>query len=134
MKVNPPYMFGMAFVRPDDEAHVHAKYTATCKTDCHFMIIDRRHLNTIQERIIKKQQKEEIQLMKKIKQLQGCSNKIITKLQSYRKIMTVQRNQYLFKEGDDANKVYIIKNGQFLMTKSIKEKKGQNIEHDLLLK
>ena len=40
----------------------------------------------------------------------------------------------MFKEGDVAQKVFIIKSGQFVMTKSIKEKKVQNVEHDLLLK
>lgn len=53
-RVNPPYIFGTAFVKPDDDQHVHAKYTAICKTDCHFMTINRRHLNLIQERIQKK--------------------------------------------------------------------------------
>lgn len=48
--------------------------------------------------------------------------------------MTVQRNQFLFREGESAENIYIIKQGQFVITKSIKEKKVQNVEHDLLLK
>ena len=46
----------------------------------------------------------------------------------------MQRHQYLFREGDQAQNVYIVKEGQFLITKSIREKKAQNVEHDLLLK
>ena len=45
-RVNPPYMFGMSFVEPEDaDKHVHSKYTAICKTDCHFITVDRRHLH-----------------------------------------------------------------------------------------
>lgn len=65
-RVNPPYMFGLSFVQPDDYQHVHAKYTAICKTDCHFMTISRRHLNMIHDRILKKQQKDEIIMMKRL--------------------------------------------------------------------
>ena len=54
-RVNPPYMFGTGFVRPEyEEKHVHARYTTVCKTDCHFMTLDRRHLHMIHERILKK--------------------------------------------------------------------------------
>ena len=48
--------------------------------------------------------------------------------------MTVLRNQYLFKEGEEAENLYIVKQGQFVITKAIKEKRVQNVEHDLLLK
>ena len=47
--------------------------------------------------------------------------------------MPVKRNQYLFKEGDSVDRIFIIGEGQFQQTKTILEKKKMNVEHELLV-
>ena len=58
---------------------------------------------------------------------------MLIRLYACRQKVPVKRNQYLFKEGDPVDKIYITGQGQFQQTKSIIEPKAQNLERDLLI-
>lgn len=57
-----------------------------------------------------------------------------TKIRGYLTPKNIIRNQYLFKEGEKADFVYIIEKGQFQVTKNIYTSKQKNLDVELLTK
>ena len=128
----PKFFFGTEFIK-EERDHVHSPYSVLCKTDCHFLTLSKKSFQTLLERIAKRQQKQEIATIRKIRQFTDCGTKMLIRLHGCRVRMAMKRNQYLFKEGDSVDRIYIIGTGQFQQTKTILEKKSQNVERELLV-
>ena len=64
-------------------------YTAVAKTDCFLMVINKRDLNLVIKHIQKRQRNEEIQMLKKVRQLERVNNKFLNKILDEKKVIEI---------------------------------------------
>jgi hypothetical protein len=58
---------------------------------------------------------------------------MLNKIAHLKKDVHMQRGQFLFKEGDEHNDIYIIRNGQYIISKNLYiSKQPANFEKDML--
>lgn len=70
--------------------------------------------------------------MREIFQLKQMGKRMLTRVRSYLTVKHLSRNQFMFKEGEIADTIYIIKEGSLQVTKNIYDHKIKNLEHKLL--
>ena len=96
--------FGKMFVdsRKDIAAEEVANYTAECKDDSHFLVINKKDLAKIKANIFQKELQKDIKFMKEIAQLSKLTKRVLIKIRNAMTLQKVLRNQTLFREGDPA--------------------------------
>ena len=88
-------------------------YRVLAKTDCHLITIKNKDFQKLYARIQVKHEREKRNFLKSIEQLQHCGRRILDRLIDSVKVKTYRRGQYLYKEGEKAEAVYIAIDGQF---------------------
>ena len=87
--------------------------TIVCKTDCHFAYLEKDEYQLILEQIHEKSLAEILNFFQGLPYFKHWSRKGLAKLQLMFDHKEITRNQILFKCGDPANEIYIIKEGDF---------------------
>lgn len=85
------------------------------------------------ENVQMKAQTETNTFLRSLPMFSAWPNKALTKLQYYLTEVTLIRNQTVFNEGDSAEHVYVICEGEFLLTKRVAEKAEYQIQLDKLI-
>ena len=93
-----------------------------CLEDTHFAVLSKNDFNIVLGQIEKKKLNEKIQFLKNIPFFSQLTKTSLSKLTYQFKEVSMIKNQTLYKEGDPAENFYIIKNGQFEVTKTITQK------------
>lgn len=121
--------FGLNFVWDLDEYKKHppvSHYRAITRTETHLIVISKRNLAVIKQRVFKKQEKDIIKFLKSCKQLEYVPKRPL--LEIWKKVQTdemknkdktVIRNHHLIKEGEPAESIFIIKQGNFQANKRV---------------
>ena len=93
--------------------------TNKCLTKCHLMTLSKsdydKTLNTIQH----KRRMNLVNVVKKIALFSNMTNSQLTRFSFFLKPMSVNRDYYLYKEGNPVEGVYIIKSGEFLVSRKL---------------
>lgn len=125
-------VLGTSFVT--DTERIHCKYTARCLKDTHCIIIKRKDLRRIMERIYKKNVTSDLNFMKEVPQFRKLSKKQVLRFVTGYKAIKLKRNQVLMQEGDPAKYFYMVKQGCFQVRKFMYRnlKETDKFEHKLL--
>lgn len=105
--------------------------TVKALTRCHLVCLSRHDYEKAKDQTKKKRISNLVSFMKKIPLFYNLTrtylgNKLCNKVE----FMEVNKDHVLFKEGDKADRIYIIKSGEFLVTKKKEsdKKKTENIQ------
>jgi len=110
------------------------KYTAICNRDTHLMTLHKKNFDRVCARIKKKQLHIDQLFLKEIEQLKSLSKKVLNKISQLKKDVILQRGMFLYKEGDTNNDVFIVRSGQYIISKNLYiSKKPENSEKIMLV-
>jgi len=103
--------------------------TTKSLTRCHLITISRNDFHKALRAIDEKHTKDRVDFIKWIPLFSRLTSTYLGKFSSHFKYLDVTRDHILFKEGDMADKVYLIKSGEFIITKKMihKTKTKENI-------
>lgn len=104
-----------------------------CLERCHLLFISKAGFEKARDETDRKARNELVNFIKRIPLFESTTRTSITKLTQKLHDVTCNRGQVLFNQGDKADKVYIVRSGEFIVTKSnckIQPKK-ENIEEIL---
>lgn len=93
--------------------------TIVCAEDSHFAILSKKDFVRILGNFTNKRFDEMTEFLKKLPIFNGWSMNSLVRLSYLFKIIKFKRNQRLFREGDPADSVFIVKSGEFELTKEI---------------
>ena len=107
--------------------------TIKCLTRCHFLILNRADYAKSLREQEKKHRQQKVTIIQKIPIFQRLTKTFVhNKLAPHFYEMHCIRGQHLFKQGDEADRVYIICGGQFLITKNTDKQEDEEEEYDVL--
>jgi hypothetical protein len=100
-----------------------------CLQDTHFIVLSKKDYNNIIGTIEKKMYLDKVNFLRNIPIFAKLTKTSLGKLTYYFNIKKCIRDHFLYKEGDPAEFVYIIRKGDFEITKKIihTEQKEENI-------
>jgi CRP-like cAMP-binding protein len=101
--------------------------TIICAEDSHFAILSKKDFVRILGNFTNKRFDEMTEFLKKLPIFNGWSMNSLVRLSYLFKISKLKRNQRLFREGDPADCVFIVKSGEFELTKEIMIKSSPHI-------
>lgn len=87
--------------------------------DTHCAVLSKQDFNIVLGQIEKKKLNEKIQFLRSLPFFSALTKTSVSKLTYQFKDMSLIKNQYLYREGEPAEYVYIVKNGQFEVTKTL---------------
>jgi CRP-like cAMP-binding protein len=107
--------------------------TIKCLTRCHFMVLTRSDYEKTLSAIDSKRRGLKVSFVKKIPIFSKLTRTFLTKLSYSLKPLHVTKDHYLYREGDPADKVFIVKEGEFVVTKNLvsSSKQSENIQEIL---
>lgn len=91
--------------------------TIKCLQRCHFFIISKNLYEKSLDEIERKRLNAQINYVKSIPLFSKMTRTSLGKLLSNFKNLDVNKDCYLYKEGDPADRVYIVRDGEFVVTK-----------------
>jgi len=108
--------------------------TITCKEDCHFLVLDR----DIYKQVLGDDEKRELEATIDFLRLNPLfkvwsSYTLRSWVALFRRKEVYQRNAIIYREGDRADDIYLIRSGQVLSTKAITMKQRQEGDESLVL-
>ena len=101
--------------------------TILCAEDSHFAVLSKKDFVRILGNFTNKRFDEMTEFLKKLPIFNGWSMNSLVRLSYLFKISKLKRNQRLFREGDPADSVFIVKSGEFELTKEIMIKSSPHI-------
>jgi CRP-like cAMP-binding protein len=101
--------------------------TVVCFEDTHFAILSKKDFVRILGNFTNKRFDEMTEFLKKLPIFNGWSMNSLVRLSYLFKIIKYKRGQRLFREGDPADSVFIVKNGEFELTKEIMIKSSPHL-------
>jgi len=96
---------------------------AVVKKDSHFIVVNKKAYNRIEDRIYKKIMAAEIAFYRSVPQLRPLNKRVLMKIWTHMKYKKFHRNQLVIKEGEQPKFVYIIKSGEFVVKKHVFKRK-----------
>jgi CRP-like cAMP-binding protein len=93
--------------------------TIRCLKNSHFMVLTKEDYNKVIGKIEKRTYNEKINFLRNIPVLHLLTRTSLGKMTYYFENKSCIRDSYLYKEGDIADYVYIVKSGEFQATKRI---------------
>lgn len=94
--------------------------TAKCLTRCHLLVLNRSDWRRSEHDIKRRKTSEKVQFVKKIPVFGKLSTTYLNqRLMPHFFDVDVLKHQVIMKEGDPADKVYIIKEGEFAVSKKL---------------
>ena len=101
--------------------------TAICSEDCTLMTLSKEHYQQFVHKIQLKNQTETNAFLKVLPFFKSCTVKWLNRLQDYLHEFEYIRGQQVYNEGDESNHVYLVIEGEFLLTKNVAE----STEHEV---
>ncbi|CDW72825.1 UNKNOWN [Stylonychia lemnae] len=98
--------------------------TIKCSSECHLAIMSKADYDKVLLRIEQKNLNKILEFLNQLPFLQGWSKVQLQKLQYAFELKHLKRNTVLYREGEHNANVYIIKNGDFEVSKKIKVSEG----------
>ncbi|CAI2359767.1 unnamed protein product [Moneuplotes crassus] len=103
-----------------------------CEESCKFAALNKDCYNKVIDRIMKKKTNQKIDLIKQIPYFKDWSKVSLTKFCYDHEYFSYKRKQVVFEEGQSSSYVYIVKEGEFELTKKIRyQKDNRRILKDL---
>lgn len=96
--------------------------TIKCLEETHFAVLSKDDFNIVLGQIERKKFNEKIQFLRSLPFFCALTKTSIGKLTYQFKEISLIKHQYLYREGDPANFVYIVKSGKFEVTKTLVQK------------
>lgn len=90
--------------------------TIKCREDCEFAILDKQHFNEILKEKEQKKLYENVDFLFNMRVFHGLSFAALKSLFYHTNEMKIIRKQIIYRKGDDANSIYIIREGEFLLS------------------
>lgn len=100
--------------------------TIRCLQDTHFATLDKHDYEISLAKIERKRMNKILTFMMGIPCFKGWTHNSILKFSYYLKKVKVTRNQCLYRYGDPANRIFIIKKGDFELTRKLYRNKLDN--------
>ncbi len=95
-------------------------------------MLTKKSFDRILDRFHKKFLLKETNFLRSIEQLQSLSKRILSRINNQLKTHKYRRGMTIYKEGDDVEYVYIIKEGEVEVKKYVYEPKMARVEYELL--
>lgn len=92
-----------------------------CLEETHFAVLSKQDFNNVLGQIERKKLNEKVQFLRSLPFFSALTKTSIGKLTYQFKELNLIKNQHLYREGERADSIYIIKSGQFEVTKTITE-------------
>ncbi|CDW72769.1 UNKNOWN [Stylonychia lemnae] len=110
--------------------------TIKCNTDCHLAVMSKSDYQKVLQRIEQKSLNKIVDFLHQIPFLHSWTRTSLSKLQYSFEQRIYKRNQTIYKEGEESNYVYLVKSGEFEVSKRIQfeEKKKLNTKDYLGVK
>ena len=104
-----------------------------CLTRSHFMVLSKADYERTLMAIDSKRRAAKVNFVKKIPIFSKLTRTFLTKLSYSLKPLKVTKDCYLYREGDLADRVFIVKEGEFIVTKKLvsDSKQSENIQEIL---
>jgi hypothetical protein len=103
--------------------------TIKCIQDTHFATLVRFDYEGSLMKIERKRLNKMIEFMKQIPCFRTWTRNTVSKFSYFLKKVTFKRNQYVYKEGDKIDRIYIIKKGEFEISRRlVKETMNKEVE------
>ncbi|EGR29986.1 cyclic nucleotide-binding domain protein [Ichthyophthirius multifiliis] len=101
--------------------YTEAKRTATmiCKSDTHLIVISKNGFNKIIGELCRQKILEKINFIKQYWFFSQIPNNKIMSILMYFKIENIQKEKYLYKEGEQIKDIYLLKEGEVELTKKL---------------
>ncbi len=102
-----------------------------CKEECEFAVLDKKHFNEILKEKEMKKLYENVDFLANIQVFHGFSFSSLKSLYYHTYEMKTIRKQVIYSKGDNPNSIYIIRDGEFLMTINVempKEEEGNSMK------
>ena len=93
--------------------------TIKALTNCHIMTITKQDYERTLAAIDQKRRALKVNFVKKIPIFSKLTRTFLTKLSYSLKPLKVTKGNFLFREGDIADRVFIVKEGEFIKTKKL---------------
>lgn len=93
--------------------------TIVCREDCEFAVLSREDFKEILARHTLWQVGEDIKFFSALPLFATSTTRAISTLIYHFKILKLQRNKVIFKEGDEATHLFIIKKGEVRISKTV---------------
>lgn len=90
--------------------------TIRCKENCEFAVLDKQHFDAILKEKEQRKLFENIDFLSSMRVFHGIGFSGLKSLFYHCEEMKALRKQIIYKQGDNADSVYIIREGEFLMT------------------
>ena len=94
--------------------------TIQCVGEVHMAVMSKDNYSKVLMKINTRNQNKVLEFFKSIPALAKNSNSYLKKLEYNFEVRQYIRNQELFREGDPSDTVYLVKTGEFELTKKIK--------------
>eukprot|EP00347_Sterkiella_histriomuscorum_P023290 403335214 len=107
--------------------------TIRCVEDCHFAVMSQSDYMKILNKIEQKNMSRIVEFMHELPFFKVWTRTSLGKLQYSFEQKQLQRNQVLYREGQDAEMIYIIQNGEFEVTKRFKKEQVKEVDISKLL-
>lgn len=101
--------------------------TAIAKTDVKVLTLSREDYKRFLEKISLKEQAKVNNFLKSLPFFTFWASRRLVDIQVYLKPMTMIRNQVIYREGEESNHIYLIEQGEVLLTKWVPAK----LEHQV---
>ena len=93
--------------------------TIRCLKNSHFMVLSKQDYENVIGKIERRAYNEKINFLRDIPVFQFLTRTSLGKMTYYFESKSCVRDAILFREGEEANYVYIVKSGEFQVTKRI---------------
>lgn len=105
-----------------------------CLTDTHFAVLSKKDFNKVLGNIERKKYNEKIQFLRSLPYFTCLTRASLGKLSyQFQEIHTI-KDQVIYKEGDVADYVYLVKEGQFEVSRTMLTKQNLNENTKEILK
>lgn len=121
--------FGLNFIK---QKNWKSYYKGVSRGECHLIKLSKKSFERVLYRIDKKHLIQDLKFLKNNQQLSEVKKGALTILRDRLKLESFKRNQPIFKQGEQANNIYIIKEGQFSLSKKVMQNKSQLNEASLI--
>lgn len=125
-------IFGVCALVREQKGHYKRPYRAKARTNLHVAVFSKKSFERILDRFYKKFLLKETNFLRSIEQLRSLSKRILSRINNQLKTHKYKRGMTIYKEGDEAEYVYIIKEGEVEVKKYVYESKMQRVEYELL--
>jgi len=102
-----------------------------CREDCHFAVLSREDYTRILARAHEDLLQDKVTLLSLHPAFAQWTNGALRRLSYFFKVRTLRRKQQLFQAGQPVAEVYVVKTGDFHLTRAVQAQKGKHYSVDV---